>query len=275
MVNFCAGLGIVFAWAALILMIFGQVGQLGTSVFPRHVRIFAIDTAGVSKALASAARQNGVSIEGSGNFSDVYSTQPIGKDYFIKSSNESLHGGLRQTYEWGLWSYCATNGDLGAPRSYCVASSVNNGVDPAAVLLEDVPLKYSDLLKSILPNQVLSVSDSLDFYTNRASIVILTATITAGLAALLGLFSHRGGFFFAAFFNVVSAFALSAGLAMYQILYSEANSAIDTATANGVDVGITLDYGNGLALLWSANALLYLSIVPYVGACCTGRTSKA
>jgi hypothetical protein len=103
--------------SALILMIFGQVrsssclcrirywktnrnrctqvGQLGTSVFPRHVRIFAIDTAGVSKALASAARQNGVSIEGSGNFSDVYSTQPIGKDYFIKSSNESLHGGLR------------------------------------------------------------------------------------------------------------------------------------------------------------------------------------
>jgi hypothetical protein len=90
------------------------------------------------------------------------------------------------------------------------------------------------------------VSPALDFYTNRASIVILTATITAGLAALLGLFSHRGGFFFAAFFNVVSAFALSAGLAMYQILYSEANSAIDTATANGVDVGITLDYGNGL-----------------------------
>lgn len=64
-----------------------------------------------------------------------------------------------QTYEWGLWSYCATNGDLGAPRSYCVASSVNNGVDPAAVLLEDVPLKYSDLLKSILPSQVFSVSD--------------------------------------------------------------------------------------------------------------------
>jgi hypothetical protein len=85
---------------------------------------------------------------------------------------------------------------------------------------------------------------------------------------------------------------------MYQILYSEANSAIDTATANGIDVGITLDYGNGLvrvsfcfpssvvldfdgasplrqALLWSANALLYLSIVPYVVACCTGRNSKA
>lgn len=90
---------------------------------------------------------------------------------------------------------------------------------------------------------------ALDFYTNRASIVILTATITAGLAALLGLFSHRGGFFFAAFFNAVSAFSLSAGLAMYQILYSEANSAIDTATANGIDVGITLDYGNGLVRL--------------------------
>ena len=135
-----------------------------------------------------------------------------------------------------------------------------------------MPLKYSDLLKSILPNQVFSGSDcelvwhssagwrrftdepfrtlpALDFYTNRASIVILTATITTGLAALLGLFSHRGGFFFAAFFSVVSALSLSAGLAMYQILYSEANNAIDTATANGVDVGITLAYGNGLVRL--------------------------
>ncbi|GAA5882289.1 hypothetical protein JCM3774_003358 [Rhodotorula dairenensis] len=276
MVNFCAGLGIVFAWAALILMIFGQVGQVGTSVFPRHVRVFAIDTAGVAKALESAARQSGVSIADAGNFSDVYSTQPVGEGYFTKGANESLHSGLRQTYEWGLWSYCATNGDLGAARSYCVASSVQNGgVDPAAVLLEDVPAKYSDLLQSVLPAEVFKMSDSLDFYTNRASVVILAATVTAGIAALLGLCAHRGGFLVAAVLQVVAALCLSAGLGMYQVLYSEASTAIDHATAQGVDIGIALAYGNGLAILWAANALLYLSIVPYVVACCTGRTSKA
>lgn len=28
------------------------------------------------------------------------------------------------------------------------------------------------------------------------------------------------------------------------------------------------------AILWAANALLYLSIVPYIVACCTGRSSS-
>lgn len=76
--------------------------------------------------------------------------------------------------------------------------------------------------------------------------MILTATVAAGLAALLGLFSHRGGFFLAAFFNIVAALCLSAGLAMDQILYSQAGSAIDRATSDGVDLGIALVYGNGL-----------------------------
>ncbi|GAA5993468.1 hypothetical protein JCM10908_002207 [Rhodotorula pacifica] len=274
MVNCCAGFGIVFAWAALILMIFGQVGQLGTSVFPRHLRIIAIDTAGVAKALSSAARQSGISVANvttSGNFSDVYSTQPIGKGYFSKDANETYHGGLRKTYEWGLYSYCTTNGDLGAPRSYCVHSSIHNGIDPVAVLLQDAPTKYDELLKSIIPRQMFDISNNLDFYTNRSSIVILVATITTFLAAILGLFSQRGGFFFAAFFNIISALMLSAGLAMYQILYSGLQNYIDAATSAGVDVGVSLLYGNAMAILWAANALLYLSIVPYVVACCTGR----
>ncbi|BGP35871.1 hypothetical protein JCM10296v2_007723 [Rhodotorula toruloides] len=274
MVNFCAGTGILFSFAATILLVFVHITQITPSLIPRDLRIVAIDTSGLSTALAAAAKSSGVSIA-TGNFSDIYNAQPVGQGYFVKGQNESRHDGLRKTYEWGLWSYCSTNGNIGSPRSYCIDRSINERFEPAQVLMEDIPTQYSDLLQKVLPSNVFTADNYLGSYTEGASYVILAGSLATALAALIGLFARRGAFILSCLFSIVGFLGLAVGAVIYQVIYTRAQDAINQATTSGVDLGITLDYGNALWILWAATGLMLLAIVPYAVACCTGRYDRA
>ncbi|GAA5876697.1 hypothetical protein JCM1840_000764 [Sporobolomyces johnsonii] len=267
MVNFCAGFGILLTWASVILLIFGNIGQLNPTLFPRHLRIVEIDTSGLSDALAAASHTS------SGNFSDIYNSGSTA--YYVKGVNESGHDGLRKIYEWGLWSYCPTNDGLGGDRSYCEDRTINPAFQPAKVLMEDIPTEYSNVLSEVLPDNVFTADGYLGNYTQAASYLIMVGSLATALAALISLFARRGAFLFAAFFSIIAFLGLAIGLIIYTVIFNRAIEAIGDATVQGVNVGITLSYGNALWLLWAACALMLLSIPSTAISCCTARTDKA
>ncbi|GAA6020475.1 hypothetical protein JCM10207_000015 [Rhodosporidiobolus poonsookiae] len=270
--GFCAGVGIVFSFAAVILLVFGEISQINSDLIPRHLRLVHIDTSGVATALAAAAKGAGVSVEG--DFQDIYNTGSGSDGYFVKSANESRHDGLRKGYEWGLWSYCTTNGDLGSARSYCLERSIDGShFRPADVLLQDIPEKYSDLLKQVLPDNVFTANNYLGDYTRGATYATMAGALCAALAALIGLFARRFAFVLAALLSIVAFLALAAGNVIYTVIFNRAIQAINDATANGVDVGVTVSYGNALWIMWAATALMLFSILPFSFSCCTAGRS--
>ncbi|GAA6060628.1 hypothetical protein JCM10212_006379 [Sporobolomyces blumeae] len=264
MVNCCASFGILFTWAAVILLIFGNIGQLNDTTIPRHLRIVSLSTSGLSKALSEAS--------GSSNFTSIYYSG--NGDYFTKGVNESRHDGLRKTYEWGLWGYCATNGGVGDARSYCEESTINPSFQPAKVLLEDVPTDFADALKETLPDNVFTADDYLGTYTQAASYVILLGSLSTALAALFALFARRLAFILAAIFSLVGFLGLAVGLIVYTVVFNRVIDAINDATVSGVNVGIDVAYGYELWILWAACVCMLFAVPPTALACCCGRTDK-
>ncbi|GAA5991404.1 hypothetical protein JCM11641_004621 [Rhodosporidiobolus odoratus] len=275
MVRFCASIGILFSFAAVILLVFGEISQISSDLMPRRLRLVHIDTSGLGVALAAASKSSGLTISGaSNNFSDIYNKDAVGEGYFVKSTNESRHDGLRKGYEWGLWSYCSTNGDLGAARSYCVERSIDGPrFQPAQVLLEDIPTEYSDLLKQVLPENIFTADDYLGEYTRGATYVTMVGALSTAIAALIGLFARRFAFILATLFSIIAFLGLTAGNVIYTVIFNRAIDAINQATVGGVDVGITLSYGNALWIMWAATALIFASILPFAFSCCTARSA--
>ncbi|GAA5875805.1 hypothetical protein JCM8547_005319 [Rhodosporidiobolus lusitaniae] len=278
MPKFCASIGVLFTFAAVILLVFGEIGQLTPSLIPRHLRIVSIDTSGVGVALAAAAKEQGgaVAALAGGNFSDIYSTQVLGEGYFTKKTNETIHTGLRKSYEWAFWSYCTTNGDLGSSRSYCLERSIDGPrFHPAQVLLEDIPETYATLLKDVLPDTVFTADDYLSSYTRGATYATMVGALCAALSALFALFARRGAFILASLLAIISFLGLAVGNVIWTVIVNRAIKGINDATTAGTDLGITVSYGNALWIMWAATALMLASILPLAISCCTGRSDAA
>jgi len=92
----CASTGLVFATLALILALIANVSQINGTLVPRHLSLITLETDGFLDAL-SAANDLGVT-----NLTDVYAA--TSKNTATRQPN---HDGLRKSYSWGLWSYCA------------------------------------------------------------------------------------------------------------------------------------------------------------------------
>ncbi|GAA6058381.1 hypothetical protein JCM3770_006103 [Rhodotorula araucariae] len=271
MPNFCAGLGLVFSFAAVILLVFSEVAQINSDLIPRHLRIVHIDTAGLGVALASAAKQSALALAGA-NFTDIYAPAAVGEGYYVKATGQATHAGLYRGYEWGLWSYCATQGDLGAPRSYCYTRSIHPRFQPAQVLVEDIPAEYADLLQTVLPDNVFTADNYLGEYTQAATYLLMAGALATALAALIGLFARRGAFVLGAVLSIVAFVGLFIGATIWTVIVARARSAINDATTAGTDVGLTVEFGNALWIAWAATALMLLSVLPFSIACCTGRS---
>ncbi|GAA5830086.1 hypothetical protein JCM5353_000703 [Sporobolomyces roseus] len=266
MVNCCAGSAIVFTWAAVLLLVFSNIAQINPNSVPRHLRIVSIDTSGLAEALSASS---GAAIS---NFTNIYA--PDNTPYFTKNSEETRHDGLRKTYEWGLWSYCSSNGAVGEDRSYCEDASIYPAFQPAKVLLGDIPSDYSNQLQETLPENVFSASDYLGHYTRVASYLILVGSLSTALAAIFALFARRCAFTLAAIFSIISFLALAVGLVIYTVIFERAIQAINDATVSGFKVGLTLSYGNALWILWAACGCMLFAIPPTALACCFGRNDK-
>jgi hypothetical protein len=64
--------------------------------------------------------------------------------------------------------YCATNGGVGSPRSYCTGSAFGSAFQPAISIMQDVPTKYEAALNRVLPDTVFTADDYLGRFTKVA-----------------------------------------------------------------------------------------------------------
>lgn len=83
----------------------------------------------------------------------------------------------------------------------------------------------------------------------------------------IGLIAKRGAFFFGALLAILSTICLGIGATIYSVITSRVKQAINDATYQDVNVGIEVEYGNALWLLWAAVGCMLLSIVPLAIAC--------
>ncbi|ORY55531.1 actin cortical patch SUR7/pH-response regulator pali [Leucosporidium creatinivorum] len=265
MVNFCAGFATLLSVAAVVLLIFGEIGQIETSIVTRHLRIVTIGTSGVGAAIAEHLDT------GMANVTGLYNTATT---YKVKTGN-GTHDGLRKNYEFGIWNYCATNGDIGTERSYCTPRAFGAPIQPAAVFLQDVPTKFAEPLQAILPDSVFTADDYLGKFTTAASYLVFVGAIAAALCMLIGFVAHKGAYVLGAILALISALTLAIGLVIYTVIFSRIISAIsDVQVAENVDLGVDVAYGNALWLMWGAAAAIIFAVLPFSIACCTGRTDS-
>lgn len=199
--------------------------------------------------------------------------------------------------------YCTTQGDLGDARSYCYTRSIHPSFQPAQVLLQDVNVEYAEVLKTVLPDNVFTadtcafserLSDlascshgaadtsdpvrpraDLGEWTQAATYLIMAGSLLSALTAIVSFFARRGcAFLLASLLNLGAFVGLFSGAMVYTVIVARARSAINDATSAGTDVGITLEYGNGLWVVWAACGLALCAVVPLAFAMCAGGARK-
>ncbi|KAN0063117.1 hypothetical protein ACQY0O_004280 [Thecaphora frezii] len=242
----CVGLAQFLTFAALVLVILANIGQLTNNVVARNIRFISLDTRGLQDALTRA----GVDVP-----SNLYATD--------QSSPIAAGNGIKNDYQWGLYNYCG-GASSGSNRA-CADSMFNFKWQPVEAILADTPQSARSEIQSFLPDNTFTDSAYLRRFSQAAFWLIFIGTVLTGIAWLSGALAHRFAFFSAAFFAFLAALALGIGAAIYTAIYTKARDAI------GNQYGLDLDYGNAIWFIWAAFVGTMLSIVPYIISCCTGR----
>ena len=193
------------------------------------------------------------------------------------------------------WSYCEGARPLGSGEDYCSPRSLGNTFQPAAVLLSDVPTSLtpqvsqvrarspvdhavfgsSDRLAQVLPDSTFVADGYLHTFSKAGFYLIFVGTIFAGISMFIAVLSHHIAFILAAMAAFLSFLALAAGATIWTVIIAKVKHAVDGATvANNTSLGITVNYGNALWLVWGAAGAMILSVVPLLISCCAGRDTE-
>lgn len=172
-----------------------------------------------------------------------------------------------------LKDYCAKNGDAGSSPQYCTSRGFGSTIQPAVVLIQDAPAEFATAIQTVLPDNVFTADDYLGRFTKAATYLIFVGTLLAAIVMLIGLFAKRGAFFLGSLLAILSTLCLGIGATIYSVIVSRVKQAINDASYQDVNVGIEVEYGNAIWLLWTAVACMLLSIVPLAIACKNHRQS--
>ncbi|EST09976.1 Actin cortical patch SUR7/pH-response regulator PalI [Kalmanozyma brasiliensis GHG001] len=243
----CVGLGGFFSFAAVVLCVFANIGQLSNNVVTRNIRYVSVDTRGLGDALSRAGQSN---------------TNIFAQD---QSSPVGQGNGIKDDYQWGLYNYCA--GEVNGDSRSCSQRNFGFEFLPADAVLSDTPQGDRQTLQNFLPESTFRDSGYLGRFSKAAMYLIFIGSCLALIAWVAGLLSHRFAFLGAAFIALLSALALGVGAALLTAIYVKTKASIDNA-----NFGITIHYGNALWITWAAVLAVALSIVPYIISCCTGRS---
>ncbi|EIN13394.1 hypothetical protein PUNSTDRAFT_94437 [Punctularia strigosozonata HHB-11173 SS5] len=281
--EFCIGFASSLSLVSLILLIFLHVGQISTSTVPRSISMAKVNTSNYGAALAA-------------EFND-----PIHGLYTTNTSLPLSNGtGLRTHYSWGLYSYCAfspnttsttnstSSSNLTTTSSSsdgekklhgkCSNSTVARKFQPYRALTADMIANYTQFTDNIFAQASTRFDDSnyLGSLTTPAYYLILLGTICSALAFFVGILRHTYTFFLSTLFALVGSLLLLVAAAIWTAALASARSVnalhlTRPDAAPAIALGIHLDAGNGLFILWAAFATLFASLGPYLVSCCTFR----
>ncbi|KAJ7630513.1 actin cortical patch SUR7/pH-response regulator pali [Roridomyces roridus] len=242
----CVGAGSFLALASLLLLIFVHVSQINTSTVPRGISMIKVNVSGYGEALHVALIDD---IQG------LYtndSAAPLG-----------VSAGLRQFYQFGLYSHC---GYVNASAGICSNHSTASPFEPYTALTSDMLSNYSQFSDPIVGDNSFK-DGSLGKNTRAAYYMILLGTICAALALLTGVVKYNLTFFLSTGFAVLGSVFLLVGASIWTAVLRKAQAINPVQVglpADHVQIGILVSMGHGLPLLWAAFASLLVSIVPYM-----------
>ncbi|KAI0050660.1 hypothetical protein FA95DRAFT_1486831 [Auriscalpium vulgare] len=247
----CIGFASLFSFTALLLLIFTHVGQINTSSVPRGIAM-----AKMNVSLYGQALENG--------FGD-----PINGLYTSNASAPlQARAGIRQQYEFGLYSYCAY---IVKPNGTCTNTTIARRYQPYTAFTSDMYLNYSQFTDFII-NGTSTFKDSttLGGHTHSAYYLILLGTIFTFIALVIGVIKHTFAFLISATFAALATLFILVGAALWTsaVNSSEAINGLVLATTD-IPLGIEVTAGTGLSLLWAAFGCLVVSLVPYMIRCAT------
>jgi len=253
----CSGVGLFLVLAALIFLIFAEIGQSSSSNIPRKLRFAYLDASGFGKGLAAASGQEG-------DLPQLYSAYP--------GANGT---GIASIYEWGLWSYCEGPSTLGSFKPFCSSNTFSHRFTPLSSFLLDVPPTYITPINQVIPPSTFTDESYLSSSTHIAFYFIFVGLILAALAFTIGFGAHRYAYMVTAALAFIAAVLLAVGAIIWTVIVGKVKSGINgLSVIGGVPLGLSVGYGNGLWLLWAAVGALLLSILPFFFACCLGRTNR-
>jgi len=251
----CLGAASVLSFVALLLLIFVHVGQINNSTVPRGIAMAKVNVSGYGQALGAA-----------------FNPDPINGLYTSNSSAPlGIQAGLRQIYDFGLYSYCAyVNKSAGTCSNTTVASKFL----PYDAITSDMAANYTQATDPILKGTTFHNSGYLGTQSKAAYYLILLGSICTALALFTGVVKHTVAFFISSSLAILGSFLLLVGAALWTVIIKK-TEAINTKFVNlhgsAVPMGIVVSVGPGLFLTWAAFACLAVSIVPYMLSCCTFR----
>ncbi|GAA94470.1 hypothetical protein E5Q_01122 [Mixia osmundae IAM 14324] len=249
----CASIGIFFALASVLLIIFAEIGQVRYGTVYRHIRFVTLDTTGLGAGLQAA---------GVTDITGLYSTSNV-----RTADNQGLH----RYYQWGFWNYCSDDAGEGARPVYCQSSTAGNKLLPLTTLLSDAPASLTNDITTVLPTGTRLTDEGYLGTTSRVAFYfLLIGAIFSGLSLFTGFLAHRFAFLLGAIFAIVAFICLLVGSAIYTAIVVVLRSAIDNRSVNGIALGLHFGFGNALWLSWAATAASLCAIIPYIFACCFG-----
>lgn len=252
---FCVGLGELLTFAAMVLGILINVGQISNNIVARNLYYTSIDTTGFESAIRTIANQNNVNVD------SVFASN--------QAAPELAGNGLKDQYRWGLYSFCGGSEDF--KTLACDQRSFGYDFQPITVLQEDINSQYRQFVSQALPANVLQDQSYLTRFTNAANYIAFVATVVIGAAFLVAFLSHRFAFLLAALLALGGAALFLVAAAIWTaIIYKVRSSVADQASSSGLDV----HYGNAIWMAWAAGGAGVLSVVPLLIACIAGRRSK-
>ncbi|KZV92111.1 hypothetical protein EXIGLDRAFT_82609 [Exidia glandulosa HHB12029] len=244
----CVGAGTLLAMASVVLLIFTHIGQINTSTVPRGLAMVSVDVSGYGLGLESATGDQTPGLY------NTTADAPLG---------ERL--GLRQTYKWGLYSYC---GYVNAREGTCSNTTIANRFRPLDAIINDTPQLFSVQTRFLLA-PLNSTNGSI--LSLAAYYLLLIGSIFTFLAMLFGIVKASLTFFFAAGCALLGSICLIVSAAIWTALIRKAQGINDQQVALGPSLGIHVDFDTGLWLLWASAAAMFVSILPYLVSCCTFR----
>ncbi|KDN53604.1 hypothetical protein K437DRAFT_241811 [Tilletiaria anomala UBC 951] len=249
--GFCVGLGEFLTFAAMVLAILVNIGQISQNTVARHFYLVSADLTGLQNSLTTNAAATNVQAH------DIYATD--------QASPLLQNNGLRQYYYWGMYSVCGGEG-VGGARS-CSPNEFVHRFEPLDVLEADQSKNSGFNISTVLPSGTIQDNAYLGKFSNGASIILLAGTIAAGLAFLVSFLAHHFAFLISALLALLAAVCLAVAAAIWTALVAKVRSSLTS-----VNIGLVVHYGQSIWLTWGAAGACLLAFVPLVLSCCTARS---
>ncbi|KAN0100857.1 Actin cortical patch SUR7/pH-response regulator PalI [Tylopilus felleus] len=249
--EYCIAGASFLSFAALLLLIFVHVGQIDTSTVPHGISMAIVNVSGYGEAL------------------NLTFEDPIQGLYTFNSSSPLGQGaGIRQQYEFGLYSYCAY---VNSSAGQCSGHTIAARFQPYTTITSDMLQNYSQYTASIFVNSTLINSSYLGTNTHVAYYFLLFGTIFTALSLFTGILRSTVLFLVSTSMSILSAIFILIGAAIWTAIVKKAESVNTMQLRQGILSGIEVSYGNGVYLSWAAFVCLFAATIPSMISCCTFR----